>query len=175
MKIARITAWQKTLPLAEPYWLSGGRLKFEALDSTLVRIDSDDGLAGWGEGCPWGHTYLPAFGGGIRAALELLAPVLVGRDPRDIDALNRAMDLALPGHPYAKSPLDIALWDILGQSAGLPLYALLSWRKPSCRAPASAAMPCRRISVSSLPKAPGRGCGTSRGGTTSTTSAARAR
>jgi L-alanine-DL-glutamate epimerase-like enolase superfamily enzyme len=95
-----------------------------ALDSTLVRIDSDDGLAGWGEGCPWGHTYLPAFGGGIRAALELLAPVLVGRDPRDIDALNRAMDLALPGHPYAKSPLDIALWDILGQSAGLPLYAL---------------------------------------------------
>jgi hypothetical protein len=43
------------------------------------------------------------------------------------------------------------------------------------RAPASAAMPCRRISVSSLPKAPGRGCGTSRGGTTSTTSAARAR
>jgi L-alanine-DL-glutamate epimerase-like enolase superfamily enzyme len=124
MKIARITVWQKTLPLADPYRLSGGRLRFEALDSTFVRIDTDDGLSGWGEGCPWGHTYLPAFGGGLRAALELLAPALVGRDPRDIDALNRLLDVTLPGHPYAKSPLDMALWDLLGQSAGLPLYAL---------------------------------------------------
>ena len=84
MKIARITVWRKTLPLAKPYWLSGGRLKFEALDSTFVRIDTDDGLSGWGEGCPWGHTYLPAFGGGLRAGLELLAPALMGRDPRNI-------------------------------------------------------------------------------------------
>jgi L-alanine-DL-glutamate epimerase-like enolase superfamily enzyme len=53
-----------------------------------------------------------------------LAPALVGRDPRDIDALNRLLDVTLPGHPYAKSPLDMALWDLLGQSAGLPLYAL---------------------------------------------------
>jgi L-alanine-DL-glutamate epimerase-like enolase superfamily enzyme len=124
MKITRITVWQKTLPLARPYWLSGGRLKFEALDSTFLRIDTDEGLSGWGEGCPWGHSYLPAFGEGLRAALGLLAPVLIDRDPRDIDALNRLMDLTLPGHLYAKSPLDMACWDILGQSAGLPLYAL---------------------------------------------------
>ena len=125
MKIARITVWQKALPLTHPYSYSGGRLTLDAFDSTLVRIETDEGLAGWGEGCPWGHSYLPAFGGGIRAALELLAPVLIGRDPRDLDVLNRALDLVLPGHLYAKSPLDIALWDILGQSAGLPLYALL--------------------------------------------------
>ena len=125
MKIVRITVWHKTLSLTHPYSYSGGRLRLDALDSTLVRIDTDEGLAGWGEGCPWGHSYLPAFGGGIRAALELLAPVLIGRDPRDIDVLNRVLDLVLPGHLHAKSPLDIALWDILGQSAGLPLYALL--------------------------------------------------
>ncbi len=124
MKIARITVWQKDLPLAAPYWLSGGRLKFERLDSTFVRIDTDDDLMGWGEGCPWGNTYLPAFGGGTRAALDLLAPLLIGHDPREIEALNRRMDVALPGHPYAKSPLDMALWDLFGQSAGLPLYAL---------------------------------------------------
>ncbi len=124
MRISRITAWQKTLPLKKPYWLSGGRLKFEALDSTILRIDTDEGVSGWGEGCPWGHSYLPAFGGGIRAALELLAPALIGRDPRDIDGLNRAMDVVLPGHLYAKSPLDVALWDLLGQAAGLPLYTL---------------------------------------------------
>jgi L-alanine-DL-glutamate epimerase-like enolase superfamily enzyme len=125
MKIARIAVWQKTLALSQPYHLSGGRLAFEALDSTFVRIETDEGLAGWGEGCPWGHTYLPAFGGGIRAALELLAPALIGRDPRDLEVLERAMDATLPGHLYAKAPLDIALWDILGQAAGVPLYRLL--------------------------------------------------
>ena len=125
MRISRISVWQKTLPLTRPYWLSGGRLKFEALDSTFLRIDTDEGLSGWGEGCPWGHSYLPAFGGGLRATLELLAPVLIGRDPRGIDALNRDLDVVLPGHPYAKSPLDMALWDLLSQIAGLPLYTLL--------------------------------------------------
>jgi len=124
MTIERITVWQKTLSLNEPYWLSGGRLKFEALDSTFVRIDTMDGISGWGEGCPWGHTYLPAFGGGIRAALDLLAAALIGEDATAVDRLNRIMDVTLPGHGYAKSALDLALWDILGKTAGLPLYRL---------------------------------------------------
>ena len=124
MKITGITLWHRRLPLSKPYWLSGGRLKFEALDSTFVRIETDGGLVGWGEGCPWGETYLPAFGGGIRAAIELLAPVLIGENPGDIDRLNRAMDQALPGHPYAKSTLDMALWDIAGKRAGAPLFEL---------------------------------------------------
>ena len=81
MRISRITVWQKSLPLVEPYQLSGGRLAFESLDSTFVRIDTDEGLAGWGEGCPWGHSYLPAFGAGARFAIALLAPVLQGRSP----------------------------------------------------------------------------------------------
>ncbi|MFT5115109.1 MAG: L-alanine-DL-glutamate epimerase-like enolase superfamily enzyme [Parasphingorhabdus sp.] len=125
MKITRITAWQKTLPLTHPYWLSGGRLKFEALDSTFVRIDTDEGVSGWGEGCPWGSTYLPAHGGGIRAALPLLCDALIDEDPGDIERLNRAMNMALPGHGYAKSPLDMALWDIAGKVADKPLYQLL--------------------------------------------------
>lgn len=125
MKIKRITVWQLDLPLSEPYFLSGGRLKFERLDSTFVRIDTDEGLSGWGEGCPWGHTYLPAHGPGIRAGLATLAPALIGLDPRSIDHVNRVMDVTLPGHPYVKSALDIACWDILGQAAGLPLWQLL--------------------------------------------------
>lgn len=129
MKITGLTVWQKTLPLKEPYWLSGGRLKFESLDSTFVRVECNDGTVGWGEGCPWGNTYLPAFGGGTRAAFELLAPVLIGEDPRDIERLNRALDVALPGHPYAKSPLDMALWDIAGKTARQPLYQLLGGRE----------------------------------------------
>jgi len=75
MKITRLTVWQRDLPLSEPYWLSGGRLKFEQLDSTFLRIDKDAGVSGWGEGCPWGHTYLPAHGVGLRAGIIDIARI----------------------------------------------------------------------------------------------------
>ena len=128
MKIARISVYQVDLPLKKPYFLSGGKLRFDRLDSTMVSIETDDGVTGWGEGCPWGVTYLPAFGRGIRAGLEELAPQLLGLDPRVPAAVNRVMDAALPGHPYIKSPVDIACWDILGQVCGLPLCDLLGGR-----------------------------------------------
>lgn len=130
MKITRIQVWQLDLPLEKPYWLSGGRLKFERLDSTILRIDTDAGISGWGEGCPWGVTYLPAFGKGIRAGLAELAPLLIGLDPRLLDNVNRVMDLALPGHPYIKAALDIACWDIAARAANLPLCAALGAREP---------------------------------------------
>ena len=128
VKIERITLYALTMPLHRPYKLSGGRLRFTELDSTFVRIETDTGLVGWGEGCPWGHTYLPAHGAGIRAAAEVLAPALLGMDPRRLEHVNRAMDLALPGHLYAKAPFDIACWDLLGQATGLPMVELLGGR-----------------------------------------------
>ncbi len=128
MKITAITVWALDLPLVRPYSLSGGRLRFERLDSTIVRLDTDEGVTGWGEGCPWGSTYLPAFGRGIRAGVEELAPAVIGLDPRRTDIVYRAMALALPGHPYLKSPIDMACWDIAAQAAGLPLCDLLGGR-----------------------------------------------
>lgn len=130
MKITGIKVWQLDLPLHKPYYLSGGRLKFERLDSSIIRIDTDDGISGWGEACPWGNTYLPAFGPGIRAGLELLAPTILGKDPRQIDAMNRLLDVTLPGHLYIKSAIDIALWDIAAKSADLPLCELMGAREP---------------------------------------------
>ena len=125
MKITRITVFQVDLPLEYPYWLSGGRLKFETLDATLVKLETDEGLIGWGEGTPWGHTYVPAHGPGIRAGIETMAPFIIGLDPRRVLDVERAMDLALPGHLYAKSPIDMACWDITGQAAGLPIADLM--------------------------------------------------
>ena len=121
MKITRISVYQVDLPLEHPYWLSGGRLKFEVLDATLVKVETDAGLVGWGEGTPWGHTYVPAHGPGI----ETMAPFLMGLDPRQVLQVERAMDTALPGHLYAKSPVDMACWDIAGQAAGLPIADLM--------------------------------------------------
>ena len=125
MRISRISVWQTDLPLHTPYFLSGGRLRFDSLDSTIIRIDTDEGLSGWGEACPWGHTYLPAHGPGVRAGLGVLAPSVIGLDPRGLDHLNAVMDAALPGHPYVKSAIDIACWDIFGRAAGMPLWQCL--------------------------------------------------
>ncbi|MEX0337443.1 MAG: mandelate racemase/muconate lactonizing enzyme family protein [Arenibacterium sp.] len=125
MKITRISVYHVDLPLEHPYWLSGGRLKFEVLDATFVKLETDEGLVGWGEGTPWGHTYVPAHGPGIRAGIETMAPFVLGHDPRRVLDVERAMDLALPGHLYAKSPIDMACWDIAGQAAGLPIADLM--------------------------------------------------
>lgn len=125
MKITRITVYQSDLPLEHPYWLSGGRLKFECLDATFVKIETDAGVTGWGEGTPWGHTYVPAHGPGIRAGIETMASFVLGLDPRRVLDVERAMDLALPGHLYAKSPIDMACWDIAGKAAGLPIADLM--------------------------------------------------
>ncbi len=125
MKIKRIHVYQIDLPLEHPYWLSGGRLKFEVLDATFVKIETDAGLVGWGEGTPWGHSYVPAHGAGIRAGIETMAPFILGLDPRQLLMVERAMDLALPGHLYAKAPIDMACWDIAGQAADLPIADLM--------------------------------------------------
>lgn len=130
MTITGITVWALDLPLAEPYWLSGGRLRFDRLDSTFVRVDTAADVSGWGESCPWGHTYLPAHGPGVRAGIETLAPALIGQDACALDHINRVMDETLPGHPYVKSALDLACWDILGKTTGMPLWRLMGSAEP---------------------------------------------
>lgn len=125
MKITKLTIYHVDLPLEHPYSLSGGRLKFEVLDATFVKMETDAGLTGWGEGTPWGHTYVPAHGPGIRAGIETMANAILGRDPRRMVDVERAVDLCLPGHLYAKQPIDMACWDIAGQAAGLPIADLL--------------------------------------------------
>jgi L-alanine-DL-glutamate epimerase-like enolase superfamily enzyme len=97
-------------------------------DSTIVGVETDTGLVGYGEVCPLGPFYLPAYAEGVRAGLRELGPHLLGQDPRELTKLNYRMDAALKGHPYVKSGLDIACWDILGQSANLPVCELLSGR-----------------------------------------------
>jgi L-alanine-DL-glutamate epimerase-like enolase superfamily enzyme len=128
MKIRKITAWAVDLPLREgAYRWSGGK-SVNVFDSTLVRVETDAGPAGWGESCPLGAAYLPAYAKGVRAGLAELAPALIGEDPRQLERLNRRMDAAMKGHAYVKSALDVACWDLLGQASGLPLTTLLGGR-----------------------------------------------
>jgi L-alanine-DL-glutamate epimerase-like enolase superfamily enzyme len=97
-------------------------------DSTIVGVETDTGLIGYGEVCPLGPFYLPAYAEGVRAGLRELGPHLLGEDPRQLVKLDRLMDAALKGHPYVKSGIDIACWDILGRETGLPVCELLGGR-----------------------------------------------
>src|SRR6516164_5081074 len=134
MEIVRIFAHRALLPLHEgSYRWSGGK-SVSVFDSTVVGVETDSGIVGYGEVCPLGPFYLPAYAEGVRAGLKELAPHLLGLDPCELSVLNHQMDRALKGHAYVKSGIDIACWDILGQAAGLSVCALLGGRfGPSVR------------------------------------------
>lgn len=128
MQIVRIFAHRVELPLREgSYKWSGGK-SVTVFDSTIVGVETDTGLVGYGEVCPLGPFYLPAYAEGVRAGLRELGPHLIGLDPREVLKLNQRMDAALKGHPYVKSGIDIACWDILGQATELPVCVLLGGR-----------------------------------------------
>ena len=130
MKISRIDIFQADLPVrGGPYRLSGGR-EYHSYDATIVRVSTDAGLEGWGESTPFGSTYIAAHAGGARAALHLLAPALIGMDPRWHDRLWDRMRDTLKGHRDARTALDIACWDVAAQAAGLPLCDMTGGRIP---------------------------------------------
>ncbi len=125
MRITRVDVYDFELTYVHgTYVMSGGRI-IDSLPSTIVRVTTNDGVQGWGEVCPLGSTYLASHAGGARAALAVLAPAVLGLDPTNLAAVNDAMDGALMGHEYAKSPLDVACWDITGRAFGTSVTTLL--------------------------------------------------
>lgn len=128
MKISAIRVYQVDLPLVEGrYSWSEGKY-VEVFDSTIVELLTDDGLSGYGEVCPLGPFYLPAFGAGARAGIGELAEGLIGEDPTAIGPINQLMDRALLGHPYVKSAIDMACWDLLGKATGKSVCDLMGGR-----------------------------------------------
>ncbi len=128
MKITRILAYRVDLPLHEgSYKWSGGK-SVSVFDSTVVAVETDAGITGWGEVCPLGPFYLPAYAAGARAGIAELGPHLIGEDPTQLGKLNRRMDAALLGHAYVKSAIDMACWDILGKVTRQPACVLLGGR-----------------------------------------------
>jgi L-alanine-DL-glutamate epimerase-like enolase superfamily enzyme len=125
MKISAIRAYQVDLPLHEGSYKWSGGNSVSVFDSTVVAVETDEGLTGWGEVCPLGPAYLPAYARGARAGITELAPQLLGADPLALAELNELMDRAMRGHPYVKSAIDMACWDLLGKASGLPVATLM--------------------------------------------------
>jgi D-galactarolactone cycloisomerase len=133
MKITAIESSVVSLPydMGGP-WPSFAGKPWTHLEILLVKVETDTGLTGWGEA--FGHAAIPA----TKAALDtIVAPLVIGRDMDDIEALSRDIlqSVHLLGRNgqfvYAYSGIEIALWDIRGKAAGQPLYRLLG-RKDEC-------------------------------------------
>ena len=96
-----------------------------ALDNILIRIRTDEGLEGIGEAvseAKWNSTVREAHEALLR---EYLAPVLLGMDPFDVNAIWNKMDRVVDGQYSAKAGIDIALHDLIGKSLGIPVWRYL--------------------------------------------------
>ena len=127
MKITAVESCVVSLPydMGGP-WPSFAGKPWTHLEILLVKVETDEGLVGWGEA--FGHAAIPS----TKAALEdIVAPLVIGRDAEDIDTLSHdilhAVHLLGRNGPfvYAYSGIEIALWDIRGKKAGQPLHRLL--------------------------------------------------
>lgn len=120
-----------------PFTMGGPHARFagqlwDRLEILLVKVETDDGLVGWGEA--FGHAAIPA----TKAALDsIVAPLVIGADAGDINALTRrvmhAIHLLGRNGPfvYAFSGIEIALWDLLGKRSNQPIWRLLGGSMPS--------------------------------------------
>ena len=128
MRITNISAFRVELPLHEGSYKWSGGNSVSVFDSTIVAINTDSDLTGYGEVCPLGPAYLPAYAEGARTGIREIAPHLIGLDPTQLGVINQRMDQAMRGHPYVKSAIDMACWDLLGKASAQSVATLLGGR-----------------------------------------------
>ena len=134
MKIVGCETYIVALPLRRSHvWASnvGRRIGRHA----IVRVDSDEGVSGWGEAPAlptWGGHAMRYYGETpetVRHVItDLLIPAVDGIDPAEFGVIHSRMDGAIKGHPYAKAVVDMACYDLTGKSLGVPVWKLLGGR-----------------------------------------------
>ena len=96
----------------------------DSLESVLIRVETDEGCVGFGEASP----FAPVTGetlDGVIAVLDIFRQGLMGMDPMDIEGVHAMMDGVIVGNGAAKCAVDLAMYDLMGKAAGVPVYKLL--------------------------------------------------
>ncbi|RAI43169.1 hypothetical protein [Rhodoplanes roseus] len=135
LTVATIETFVVTLPVRRPhYWV--GLTAPAGRGYLVLKLRLDNGVVGWGEAQTigtWGGDDQSRYGETTGTALavirEALEPALAGVDVRSLENVHAAMNRAVRGHPYAKAAVEVAIFDALGKTLGLPVYQLLGGRQ----------------------------------------------
>ncbi len=128
MKLTDLRVVRADIPVRRPHKMSFTTL--ETVNFVFVRVQTADGLVGWGEAaCLGGPTWSEESAESVAATIErYLAPWLIGRDPADVEALRLEMARRVQGNAFARAAVEMALWDVAGRTLGVPVYRLLGGR-----------------------------------------------
>src|SRR5438046_271252 len=128
MKIADVRVIQADIPVERPHKMSFTTL--ETMNCVFVRLETPDGLVGWGEAaCLGGPTWSEESSESVSATIErYIAPWLVGREAGEIEPLARELARRVQGNPFARAAVEMALWDLNGKALGVPVHRLLGGR-----------------------------------------------
>src|SRR5690625_1304645 len=127
MKITEIGIFAIDLPLIEPFIISYTRLN--TMPSIIVKITTDTGLTGYGEGVADEHVTGESRESTFQILQSTLAPQLLGENPINMERIHDVMNKAIYGVPTAKAAIDIACYDLAGKALGVPAYTLLGGRR----------------------------------------------
>ena len=124
MQITRVRAFRQLQPFRRGNYAMG-HVGSPGFDSTIVALETDAGLTGWGEMAVISALYADSFAAGARAGIAELAPLLLGADPTQPGSFYALLDSGMRGQPYVKSGQDMAAWDLNANAAGRPLCEAL--------------------------------------------------
>ena len=128
MKIKSIEPFAVSLPMKKPVTMAGETVA--RAENVFVRVETDSGLAGWGEAAS-APTMTGETTASMMAAIIHMRPRLIGRAADDFPALSAVMNDAMYGNSGAKAAVDIASHDAVGRAGGQPLYALFGGSRRS--------------------------------------------
>lgn len=128
LEIADLRVYRADIPLRRPHVMSFTTL--EAVNFVFVRLETRQGLVGWGEAaCLGGPTWSEESAESVAATVtRYLAPALRGRDAAHIEPLRHEMARRVQGNPFARAAVEMALWDLNGRALGVPVHRLLGGR-----------------------------------------------
>ncbi|KFG72888.1 mandelate racemase [Streptomyces mutabilis] len=122
MKITQIEAIPFAIPYRKPLRFASGEV--HVADHVLVRVHTDEGLVGTAEAPPRPYTYGETQQSIVAVIGKVFTPQITGLSPLERQQVHARLDRTV-GNPTAKAAIDMALWDIIGQAARMPVSELL--------------------------------------------------
>lgn len=128
MTIVQIDLFSKTFQLRNPYTIAYDSIA--TAPNLLVRIETSNGLIGWGNAAPDSHVTGETITMAEASLSTTIIPALLGREALALSAIHKILQQHGSQAPAACAAIDMALYDLLGKSVNLPLYKLLGWARP---------------------------------------------